>query len=146
RVTWNGHAYDVKLLQKKKERAVEILDRRGRRTAYERIPTTALSSLRNPRLSSTERSVKGQASILEVRITGDNFSGTTTPYHMVFVRPEHNPRLIWAGRQSSSGTGHRFRIEDLDESGKEQLVTYAQSPTVNFCGKEEAPLFPRVWN
>lgn len=146
RVTWNGHAYDVKLLQKKKERAVEILDRRGRRTAYERIPTTALSSLRNPRLSSTERSVKGQASILEVRITGDNFSGTTTAYHMVFVRPENNPRLIWAGRQSSSGTGERFRIEDLDESGKEQLVTYAQSPTVNFCGKEEAPLFPRVWN
>lgn len=146
RAVWGGQNFTVRVLRTERERHVEIRDRHNQRIAYERIPSTALSSARNLRITAQERPIKGSTSALDVRIEGEGFGGATSVYQLLFTAPHANPRLIWAGRHVTTGTGERLEIQDLHGKGKEQIVTYAQSPTVQFCGQEQAPLFPRVWN
>lgn len=145
-ITWNGYAYTVRLVGTQRDRHVEVLDRREQRVAYQRIPNTALASVRNLSLHAEERTVQGRTNILDVRITGAGLGNAPFTYQLIFTAPYNAPRLIWAGRHITTGTGERFTTEDLDGDGKEELVTYAQSPTVSFCGQEHAPLFPRAWN
>lgn len=145
-ITWNGDDYTLRVERKRRAYHVYLTDSKGKSLADERIPNTALGSVKHLGIDAQIRNVRGQKPLLDVRVTADHTRDDAPIYQMIFLDTSRGPQQIWARRQATTGTGERFEIEDLYGDGNDQLVIYAQSPTVDFCGQEKSPLFPRVWN
>lgn len=145
-VQWDGDAYTVQLKTNKRERHVEIHDARSRRVARTRIPSTALASVRDLRIDAEVRDVRGKTPILDVRISGRSFQNTDTSYQLVFTKDRREIQFIWSSRHIKNSTGERLTLENLDGGRSDDLVIYAKSLRVHYCGRENAPLFPRVWD
>lgn len=145
-VTWDGTPYTVRLTTVKRERHIEVLNTRGQPLVRQRIPTTALSSVRDLRVHADERPVRGKSPILDVRVSGRSFQNTEVSYQLVFTKHRREIDMIWASRQTEHGMGERLEIENVQGGRSDDLVIYAKSPRVQYCGRDHAPLFPRVWN
>lgn len=146
--TWRGQRFVVRSSIIDGRRHVQLFDSRGKLAAEQAIPRTALSSVDNLQLIARETPVRGNDNVLDVRIEGRAFGGAVVAYQSVFGLDARGRTVltVWSGRLAEAETGDTFHIEDLDGDGKDELVLYAQTPTVTFCGRTKAPLFPRVWD
>lgn len=145
-VTWDGTSYKIQLVTEKRERHIEVLNTRGKVLYRQRIPTTALSSIRDLRIEANERPVRGKSPILDVHLSGQSFQNSDVSYRLVFIKDRQTIDMIWASRQTANAIGERLEIENVRGGRSDDLVIYARSPRIQFCGRDHAPLFPRIWD
>lgn len=146
--TWRGHALQARSSAVDGQRTLQLLDARGRELWNYRIPKTALSVVDHLELHAAEIPVRGDVALFEVVVRGRSYGGGAVQYRTVLQADARvrDIETLWSGRQAAHDTGDTLRIEDLDGDGRDEIVLYARTPAVSFCGAEAAPLFPRVWD
>lgn len=147
-VEWRGKTIQVHSTVIDGQRDIELRDDRGRSLVNLKIPRSALSMVDQLQIVAVEREVRGGSSILDVRLEGRSLGGTIVAYQSIYRYEGRGTSIaiLWSGRVSETETGDVFRVEDLNGDGKDELVLYAQTSLVGYCGRDDAPLYPRVWD
>lgn len=147
-VQWRGVSYTRHNEERNGAHVVLLRDARGREVWSTTVPKTALALVEDLVVLHEEVPVRGQAPLLEIRFEGKGLGGSPIAYRIFLTQESRGqaPITVWQGRESEGETGDTFHIRDLDGDGKDEIVLFAQTPAVRFCGQEQTPLFPRVWD
>lgn len=147
-IEWRSQSFTLRSQLQDGQRVLELLDSRQRVSWSLAIPRTALSMVDQLRLESEVLEVRGGNSLLNVQIIGRSYGGTKVQFRAVIQDDGRlrNLRTLWSGRHAENDSGDDVSIIDLDNDGVDEIVLYARTPTVQFCGRDFAPLFPRIWD
>lgn len=146
-LTWRDTSYTARLDATRAASTVVLLDGRGRTVWQASIPSTALAFVETLELNANILEARGHREILELSFTGISANDEAARYRLVLHTGSRGAiETLWQGREAANEPGDSLVVQDLNGDGTDELVLFAKSPQVPFCGVERAPLFPRVFD
>lgn len=146
---WEGRSYHVEESRSGGTRVLVLRDEREREVWRGSVPSTALAFADDVTLNTAVLPRAGGLSLVEIRYDAEGIGNEPLQWKTVLMAESSRGssfETIWSGREAAREAGGRLRLEDLDGDGREEIVLYAYSPSVTYCGGGLAPLYPRVYD
>lgn len=148
-LSWEGRQFSVEEIGGGGARELVLRDEREREVWRGNVPSTALAFADDVTLTAALLPRAGGLALIEIRYDAEGIGNEPLQWKAVLLADNSRGssfQTIWSGRVAAREAGGRLRLEDLDGDGREEIVLYAYSPSVTYCGGELAPLYPRVYD